>query len=261
MDSIGIEHFFDFNGKVVLVTGAAKGIGRGIALRFAQAGAHVAVHYHTNQQKAHQVVDQVQASGVKSAALQADLTRVEEVKGLVSEVIRLFGGVDILVNNAGTYPVTPFLEMPPAEWEKVVAENLHSVFYCTQEVSHWMIQNQRPGVVINIASIEASFPAFGHSHYNAAKAGVLHFTRSTARELAKYGIRINCISPGLINSPGLEEAWSQGVNAWRQSAPLERLGEPEDIADACLFLASPAARWITGIDLVVDGGASTTPAF
>jgi 3-oxoacyl-[acyl-carrier protein] reductase len=257
----GIGDFFDFAGQVVLVTGAAKGIGSGITWRFAKAGACVVVNYLTNQLKAEQLVEEIQDAGGRAFALQADVTKQGEVKRLIEEAARLSGGVDILINNAGTYPVTPFLDISPEEWETVITVNLNSTFLCTQELARWMVQNKRSGVVINIASIEASFPAFGHSHYNSAKAGVVHFTHSAARELAKYNIRMNCISPGLINAPGLEQAWPQGVDAWRQTVPMQRLGEPEDIADACLFLASPAARWITGINLVVDGGASTTPAF
>jgi len=261
MSAPSIDSFFNFAGKVALVTGAGRGIGKGIAQRFAQAGARVVVHYNTSLDEAKSLVVEIANQGGQAAALQADLTQELAVSQLFTQICTTFGRLDVLVNNAGNYPVSPFLELKTSEWDSVISANLRNLFCCTQAAARIMQEQAEGGVILNIASIEGSFPAFGHSHYNAAKAGVLLFTKSVARELGQFNIRVNAVSPGLIGKPGLEQDWPDGVNRWKKSAPLVRLGEPEDVADACLFLASLAARWITGIDLVVDGGASTTPAY
>jgi len=261
MSAPSIDTLFDFTGKVVLVTGAGRGIGKGIARRFAQAGAIMVVHYHTSRDEVQVLVEEIESQGGQAVALRADLTQEQAVSQLFTGIRAKFSRLDVLVNNAGNYPVSPFLELKISEWDSVISANLRNLFCCTQAAAGMMRDQAEGGVILNIASIEGSFPAFGHSHYNAAKAGVILFTKSVARELAQFNIRVNAVSPGLIRNPSLEQDWPDGVNRWKKSAPLVRLGEPEDVADACLFLASPAARWITGIDLVVDGGASTTPAF
>ena len=253
--------FFDFSGQVVVVTGAGRGIGAGIARRFAQAGATTVIHYHTSQESAEKLAEEIQSNGGSAISFSADLTRQEQVESLFQQIWQRFGRLNVLVNNAGSYPVTPLVEMKPEDWDDVISANLSSVFMCTQAAARYLIAQAHGGSIINISSIEDTFPAWGHSHYNAAKAGVLMFTRSVARELGQHQIRVNAVSPGLVGRPGLEQDWPDGVGRWTKTAPLVRLGEPEDVADACLFLASPAARWITGIDLVVDGGVSTTPAF
>jgi len=256
-----IESILDFKNKVTVVTGSNRNIGRGIAIRFAQAGALIIVHYKQDHKLAGKVVHEINDMGGKAITLQADVTSASDVAHLVDQIIQQFNHIDVWINNAGIYPTVSLLEMSKAEWDETISTNLHSVFLCTQAVARTMIDRKKGGVIINIASIEGSFPADNHSHYNTAKAGVIMHTRAAARELASYGIRVNAVSPGLIWSPGIEEKWPEGVNAWKATVPLHRLGQPEDIADACLFLASPAARWITGINLVVDGGASTTPSF
>ena len=252
---------FDFSGQVVVVTGAGRGMGAGIARRFAQAGAITVLHYYTSQAGAEQLAGEIQASRGVAFSFAADLSKPQQVESLFDQIWRQCGRLDVLVNNAGTYPVTPLVEMKVEDWDGVIAANLRSVFLCTQAAGRLFIDQARGGSIINISSVEDTFPAWGHTHYNAAKAGVLMFTRSVARELGQYQIRVNAVSPGLIGRPGLEKDWPDGVERWIRTAPLVRLGQPEDVADACLFLASPAARWITGIDLVVDGGVSTTPAF
>lgn len=260
-DPLSPSELFNFQSRVVLVTGAGRGVGAAIARRFAQAGARVAVHYHSSADAALALVSELEQSGAGTRAFSADLTQEEAVRDLFAQVRARFGRLDVLVNNAGSYPVTPLLELSGAEWEQVMAANLRSLFLCTREAARWMVDAGEGGVVVNIASIEAQHPAPGHSHYDAAKAGVIAFTRSAALELGANGIRVNAVSPGLIWRAGIEQDWPQGVASWQAAAPLGRMGQPHEVADACLFLASPAARWITGTNLVVDGGISARSLF
>lgn len=251
----------DFSEKFVVVTGSSGELGKAIALRFAAAGAHVGIHYFTQYDEARDVTAKIRSLGRKANAFQADLTRAEEARKLVAKFVDAFGRIDVWVNNAGIYPVSPFLETEFAQWRQVMASNLDAAFVCTQAVSQQMIKEGEGGVIINIASIEGLQPAYGHSHYSSAKASLIMFTRSAAYELGRYGIRVNSISPGLIARPGLEESWPEGVKSWLATTPLGRMGQPEEVADACLFLASPLAKWITGVNLIVDGGAACRPIF
>ncbi len=251
----------DFAGRVVLVTGAGSGIGSGIARRFGEAGATVAVHYHRSEEGARETAAAIEAEGGRALVLAADLTRRQEVEGLLSAVVRELGGLDVLVNNAGIYPLSPLLEMRDEEWDAVVDANLRATFLCTQAAARHMRDSSRRGAIVNIASIEAHHPAPHHSHYDAAKAAVVMHARSAAQELGPHGIRVNVVSPGLIGREGLDQAWPEGVARYLAAAPLGRLGRPEDVADACLFLASPLAGWITGAELVVDGGVMSHSIF
>ena len=167
----------------------------------------------------------------------------------------------MVVNNAGIYPMTSLADMTETDWRETIDANLTSVYLLTREASRHMIARGENGAIVNIASIEGYHPAASHSHYATSKAGVLMHTRAAALELGGHGIRVNSVSPGVIWRQGIEDAWPDGVERWHAAAPLERLGRPEDVADACLFLASPAARWITGADLKVDGGVTATSIF
>lgn len=256
-----VHDLLDFTGRVVIVTGAGSGIGRGIALRFAQSGAAVAVHYHSSEDGAFEMVHQIEAMGQQAIAIGANLTSWSAAQYLIARAEEAFRHVDVLVNNAGTYPLHALLEMTETEWDAVVDANLRSVAACTRAAATSMIAQGIGGCIVNIASIEAENPAPLHSHYNAAKAGVVMFTRSAAAELGPHGIRVNAVSPGLIWREGIEQGWPEGVERFQAVAPLRRLGHAEDVADACLFLASPAARWITGANLVVDGGVMTHQIF
>lgn len=255
-----VNSLLDFTSKVALVTGAGSGLGRGIALRFAEAGARLVVHYHTSEAGAQGIMQRIRERGGEAVALKADVTKESDVARLIQGTIEAFGHIDVLVNNAGTYPLASLLEMLPEEWDRLVDANLRSVFLCTQAAGKRM-KAQGGGAIVNITSVEAENPAPAHSHYNAAKGGVLMFTRASAYELAPYNIRVNAVAPGLIWREGIEQSWPDGVQRWLKAAPLKRLGLPEDVADACLFLASPAARWITGASLLVDGGVMTHRIF
>jgi NAD(P)-dependent dehydrogenase (short-subunit alcohol dehydrogenase family) len=255
------KNLLDFTGKVALVTGSGSGLGSGIALRFAEAGAAVVVNYRFSAAGAQAVASQIEAAGGRAIALPADVTRKVEVERLIAQTVEAFGRLDVLVNNAGLYPLSTLTEMSEAEWDEVINSNLRSTFLCTQAAAKQMMAQGEGGAVVNIASIEAENPAPMHSHYNAAKGGVVMHTAAAANELGAYGIRVNVVSPGLIWREGIEQAWPDGVERFLKAAPLGRLGRPDDVADACLFLASPAARWITGANLRVDGGVMTKQIF
>jgi len=258
----------NFRGKVVLITGGGRGIGAGIARRFAEAGASVVISYVQAEEAAQEVVEKIQAKGGQGIALRADVTLAADVEQLISRTVERQGRLDVLVNNAGVYPLSPLLEMADEEWEQVLAANLTGTHFCTQRAARTMIElsakwddDECGSAIINISSIEATSPTFSHSHYTAAKAGVEQYTRNAALELAGKGIRVNAVAPGLIDRPGLAQVWPEGVRRWQERVPLARLGTPEDIADACIFLASPLARWVTGVTLTVDGGVQVAPAF
>ncbi len=261
MKKTPVNNLFDFKEKVVLVTGAGGGVGAGIATRFAEAGADVAIHYRANVEGARTTAARIKAMGSRSLIAQAELTQPDEAEKLVSRVVEKFGHLDVLINNAGIYPMTPLLNIRLEEWQEVINTNLTSAFLCLQAAASQMSAQGNGGVIVNILSIEAFNPAPGHSHYAASKSGMDMLGRTAARELGKYGIRVNAVAPGLIEREGLEQAWPDGVSRWLSSVPLQRMGTPEDIGDACLFLASPAARWISGATLVVDGGMLTNQVY
>jgi 3-oxoacyl-[acyl-carrier protein] reductase len=253
-----VDRLLDLSGRGAIVTGAGNGIGRAIASRFAEAGAGIVVHFKTSEAGAREVVDAIEAKGGLAVALQADLGDRAQVQRLFDEALEALGRLDVLVNNAGIYPLSSLVEMTDDEWDAVVTGDLTSVHFCTQAAA---VRLTDGGAIVNVASIEALQPMPDHAHYEAAKAGVLMHTRAAALELGPRGIRVNSVSPGLIDRGGLATDWPEGLARWRKAAPLGRPGTPEDVADACLFLASDAARWITGANLIVDGGALARPAF
>lgn len=250
----------DIEGWTALVTGASQGIGAAIARRFAEAGASVAVHFRGNAAAAAGVVRAIAERGGRAAAFQAELSERAAVDALIARVVETFGSLDVAVNNAGSFPNRALLDMGEDEWREMYRSNVETAFLCLKAEARQM-QATGGGAIVNLASIAALCPGPEHAHYNSAKAAVLMLTRSAAQELGRYNIRVNAVSPGLIARPGIEQQWPDGVARWLARAPLGRLGEPEDVADACLFLASPAARWITGHNLVVDGGVMSAQTY
>lgn len=248
----------NLTGSIALITGASGNIGQGIARQFAKSGSAVVIHYHKDATSAQALVDRIAAQGGQALAVAADLSDEDGCRGLVDAAANWRGHLDVVVNNAGIQPVQPLETMSIADWQTMLDTNLTSAYACTQAAVRVM---GKGGSIIHIASIEATQPALGHAHYNASKAALVMHARSAALEYGPRGIRVNAVSPGLIHRDGIENAWPDGVQRWQQAAPLSRLGNPADIGNACVFLASPMASWITGHNLVVDGGISTHPTW
>ena len=253
------DRLLDFSERTVLVTGASRGIGQGIALRFAQAGAQVIVGYRQTAEGAQATVAAIESAGGTGVAVPMDVRDRAAFSAGIDVAIERFGRLDVLVNNAGAYPLVSLPEMSDAEWVDALDVNLRSVFIGTQLAAARL--TSPGGAVVNVASIEGLHPAPGHSHYASAKAAVLMHTRAAALELGPLGIRVNAVSPGLIDYPELRGLWPEGVERYERTAPLGRVGTREEVADTVLFLASPAARFVTGANLVVDGGVCATPIF
>ncbi len=246
----------DLSDLVVAVTGAGGGIGQGIARRFSEAGASVVAHTRTTD-----LGPLLESLSGPAAAVTADLRRPDGPTRVVKSAVASFGKLDAVINNAGMFTGASMEEMSDEEWQLMLDTNLTTVHRLTQAAARHLISRGSAGSVVHIASIEGSNPAALHSHYSVSKAGVIMHARAAALEFGDHGIRVNSVSPGLIHRPGIEEQWPEGVARWEKAAPLTRLGTPEDIADACLFLVSPLARWITGANLVVDGGALASPTW
>lgn len=252
------DDLLDLSGRVALVTGASSGLGAGIAKRLAQAGASIAI---ADLQPADEICSEVRGLGRECLAAIVDVTDLAQVQSLFDQIEEQLGPVDILINNAGIYPNADLLDMTPEEWDRIMEVNLRSVFLTTQTAAKQMIDAGRGGAIVNISSIEDTIPAAGHSHYAASKAGVVMFGKSAALELGKHNIRVNTVSPALFDRPGLAQQWPEGVARFMENVVLKRVGEVDDIADACLFLSSEASRWITGMNLPVDGGVLISQAY
>ncbi|OIK13972.1 3-oxoacyl-[acyl-carrier-protein] reductase [Bacillus sp. MUM 116] len=240
-------------GKVALVTGASRGIGREIALELARQGANVAVNFAGNEAKANEVVDEIKVLGCDAFTVKCDVSNSEEVAAMVKETIERFGKLDILVNNAGITKDNLLMRMKEEEWDDVISINLKGVFLCTKAVTRQMMK-QRSGRIINIASIVGVSGNPGQANYVAAKAGVIGLTKTTAKELAARNITVNAIAPGFITTDMTDKLTEDIQTEMLKQIPLARFGVPKDIAKVTAFLASDDSSYMTGQTLHIDGG-------
>ena len=240
------------NDRVAIVTGAGQGIGREIALSLARAGAKVMVCDISNSR--YDVARDIDREGVRALEAACDVTKKAEVEAMVQKAAQNLGNVDIMVNNAGIYPFKPFAEMSEQDWDRVMGINLKGAFNCCKAVLPGMMERHQ-GRIINLSSIAGSVVGFsGLVHYSASKAGVMGFTRALALEVAPFGINVNAIAPGPIDTPGAKAPDPKIYEMTRKTIPLGRLGQPADIAALAVFLAGDRASFITGQCIVADGG-------
>jgi 2-deoxy-D-gluconate 3-dehydrogenase len=265
MDDKTLPQLIDLSGKAAIVTGGAKGIGKAIVFRLAEAGAKVLIA-DMDESASQKSVEELTAKGWSAEAIKTDVADEEDVKAMVAACAEKFGSVDILVNNAGIYPIVPIARMSQDDFEKVIHINLRSVFLATKYASEAMKQAGKGGKIINITSIDALHPStVGLAHYDSSKHGVWGFTKNSALELAPHKIWVNAIAPGGIQTPGVEAMESrvkmpEGVDPKQLSEsflakiPMHRRGEPDEIGRVALFLASDLSSYMTGEQIVVDGG-------
>ncbi|MHB1118084.1 MAG: SDR family NAD(P)-dependent oxidoreductase [Minisyncoccota bacterium] len=248
---------FNLQGKVALVTGARRGMGRTHALALAAQGARVVIT-DIDVNECELVADEVRAAGGETACYKLDVSNKEEVEHVFDEVVKQFGRLDILVNNAGVYAPKPFLEMSEEDWNKTIDINLKGEFFCAQRAAKEMVKNKW-GRIINIASVasgQTGIGIAGGSHYTASKGGIIGMTETLAIELAPFGINVNAVAPGAIDTPmvGAANLPKDVMDAMLAGVPLKRMGKPEEVSAAVVFLSSDESSYITGSTIYVDGG-------
>ena len=242
-----------FEGKTALVTGASRGIGREIALAFAREGADVAVNYHSHEAEAHDVVRQIADLGRRSVVVQADVSSEDAVRSMVDRVLNEFGHIDILVNNAGFVTLAPVETMDIKMWDDIIATHLRGTFLVTRMVLPGMLE-RRDGRIINISSQIGQIGREWFGHYAAAKAGIIGFTKSLAREVADRGVLVNCVAPGPINTGIVPKIEGAPPKDYVSLLPIHRVGESHEVAPSAVFLASDAGSYYVGQTLGPNGG-------
>ena len=243
-------------GKTALVTGASKGIGRKIAEKFAEQGANVAFTYLSSVEKGQALEQELQSFGTKVKGYRSDASKFDEAEKLINDIVADFGTIDIVVNNAGITKDGLLMRMSEENWDEVMNVNLKSIFNVTKAASKIMMK-ARKGVFINMSSVVGVTGNAGQANYAASKAGIIGFTKSVALELGSRNIRSNAVAPGFIETEMTDAIDSKAVEDWKQSIPMKRGGQPEEVADACIFLASDLSKYITGQVIQVDGGMLT----
>lgn len=241
------------NRKNVLITGAAKGIGKAAARLFASHGYNVIINYYHSEQEAFQLAAELSALGSKAVAFKANVADKQQVQAMVNEAFQAFGPIDILVNNAGIAKTSLFGDISEAEWDEILAVNLKGVFHCCQAVLPSMI-NRKQGRIINVSSIWGLVGGACEVHYSAAKAGVIGFTKALAKEVGPSNIQVNCIAPGVINTDMNSNLDSEEMHVLIENTPLMKIGTPEDVAHSIFFLASDKASFYTGQVFSPNGG-------
>lgn len=244
------------DGKIALITGASRGIGRGIAQLFAAEGAQVAFTYSSSAAPAEELEKELTAAGAKVKAYKSNAASFSDCEELVAKVLEDFGGLDILINNAGITKDNLLMRMGEEDFDKVIEVNLKSIFNMTKAVQRTLLK-QRNGSIINMSSVVGVKGNAGQTNYAASKAGIIGFSKSVALELGSRNIRCNVIAPGFIETEMTGQLDEKVVQGWRDAIPLKRGGTPEDVAQACLFLGSDLSSYITGQVLQVDGGMLT----
>jgi NAD(P)-dependent dehydrogenase (short-subunit alcohol dehydrogenase family) len=241
-----------------LITGANSGIGRTIALRLALAGYDVAINFKVDEKSAELLAQELQKDGIRAMTVYADIGNSDDVDAMFERILSSFGKLDALVNNAGVQVWKPILEVEEADWDRVITTNLKGCYLCTQRAARNM-KEFRSGAIVNIGSGCNKVPFPNLSGYTASKGGIEMFTKSSALELGQYGIRVNCVAPGAIETERTKNELADFAKSWSKLTPLRRIGTPDDVADAVEFLLSDRASFITGQTLGVDGGLFAQP--